>query len=155
MKIWTLVVIPALCSIAATASDKPNFSGTWLLKGPDQGRALKIEQNGDQLRIWNAADGQKSSTEISCNTMGKQCEATVDGEKVKVSFWYNGDTLIELIFRGKDGGEVTKNKRTLSEDKNTMLVEVMPMTPPGKSAEHLTFVRDSLISEAAPQTPHQ
>lgn len=32
-----------------------------------------------------------------CNTMGKECEATLDGERVKVSYYYNGPMLVEMV----------------------------------------------------------
>lgn len=146
------LILSVISSVAVAGSDKPNFSGKWRMETPNRESAaiLTIAQNEGELRM-SSAPQQKETTEVACNTMGRECEATVGGERVKVSYYYNGPMLVEMVFEGRNNERVTKTRRTLSEDGNTMTVEVIPMVPSGKDPYKLVFVRDQQVA-AAPAT---
>ena len=151
------LILSLISSAAVAGSDKPNFSGKWRMEAPNTEVApiLTIDQNESELRMSSAQE-QKENTDLACNTMGRECEATVHGERVKVSYYYNGPMLVEMVFEGKNNERVTKTRRTLSEDGNKMTVEVIPMVPSGKDLYKLVFVRDQQVA-AAPATsddPH-
>jgi len=143
MCIRNAVLFAVSSSVMLFASEKPDFSGKWRIETPGSGSAvvLSIDQNDRELRISSAPD-QKDVTEIVCNTMGKECESLVNGERVRVSYWYNGPMLVEMVFEGKGNDPVTETRRTLSEDGQKMLVEIIPIVPSGRSREKLVFVRE-------------
>jgi CheY-like chemotaxis protein len=60
------------------------------------------------------------------------------GERAKVTMYYNGPRLVQYETRGS---HVTKRRFTITgEDGNTLEVETMPISPPGK-AETIRFKR--------------
>jgi hypothetical protein len=138
-----LSVLLLASAVAAFPSDKPDFSGTWLLSEPalpdDQKIAWSIEQDGDNIRLVQSRPVADGKTEVTCGTRGKDCGATIDGRKAKVAFWYNGPMLVEMRYEG-DGERVTKTKRKLSPDGKTMAVEVIQILPK-RNSQQLVFVR--------------
>jgi hypothetical protein len=146
------LLLSMIPSAVVAGSDKPNFSGTWRLEvpNPDSATVLIINQDENELRI-STGPQQKETTAVECSTTGRECDATVHGERVKVSYYYNGPMLVEMVFEGKNNERVTKTRRTLSEDGRNMKVEVIPMVPSGKEPYKLVFVRDEEVA-AAPAT---
>lgn len=136
--VFAAVVFVSVC----IAADKPDFSGTWRQETPagEPAPVLEIKQSDTEFRVSTAA-GQPNASEVTCNMVGKQCQALIDGEKVAVSYWFNGPTLIEMAIEGKNNDRVTETRRTLSEDGRTMLVEVIPIVPAGDSRK-VVFKRD-------------
>lgn len=137
-KLSVLVLIGCAGLLAYQPSERPDLSGTWRLESSSgQDESWKIEQKADEVRILRLNSAGKATTEITCGTKGVECPAKIDGDKAKVSYYFNGAALVELVWKGKD---VTKTRRSLSPDGSKLMVEVMPMSPPG-SAEKLTFVK--------------
>jgi hypothetical protein len=128
-------------AVAASPSNKPDFSGTWRASQSAGSGAehapLSISQDGDNITVVQPDSDAARKTEISCNTRGKDCEATVDGNKVKITYWYNGPMLVEMRY---EGDHVMKTRRTLSRDGKTMMVEVISIVPL-KDPRKLTFER--------------
>jgi hypothetical protein len=151
MKILTLfAALLAVCQ-STSASDKPNFSGTWRIDGDTQLAegilpAITIVQNESELRISDATVKAAADNVITCNTVGKQCEARLSGQPVKVSYWYNGPTLVEMLYEGKDNDRVVKTRRSLSDDGQKMTVEIIKIVPPGKPSVKMVFVRDQQVA---------
>lgn len=140
----TLLTLFAVCTVAL-AADKPDLSGKWRATGNDDNAGhISIEQNGRDIQIVSAAD----QTEISCNTIGKECEAKLSGEPVKVSYWYNGPTLVQMVFEGKNRDHVTETKRTLAPDGKTMTVEITQLAPSAKSPERVVYIREETVTAA-------
>ena len=90
---------------------------------------MTIEQSGDTLKIRSGAADSEARTEVACNTMGKECNGTVGGDAVTVSYWYNGPALVEMAIEGKNRDRVTETRRRLSDDGQKMIVEIIPMSP--------------------------
>jgi hypothetical protein len=149
MRIVQALITAAISTVVLAAAEKPNFSGTWRMEPGNSESAplLKIEQNDSELKISSAAEKEK--TELTCNTVGKECEGTMHGEHVRVSYWYNGPMLVQMVFEGKDNDRVTETRRRLSEDGQKMTVEVIPIVPAGKSADKLVFVKDQQVMATA------
>jgi hypothetical protein len=123
----------------AVAAEKPDFSGTWRVEGGEgKHSGITIQQSGTDWNMESAGTGD-SKTQVTCTTMGKQCDGKLSGEDVKVSYWFNGATLIEMAVEGKD--RITETRRTLSDDGNKMFVEVISIVPAGRSPEKLVLVR--------------
>ncbi|MCC6537124.1 MAG: hypothetical protein IT162_06210 [Bryobacterales bacterium] len=126
-----LGAMPFLC-----AAERPDFTGNWRQEG-GQGGTITITQSEEELSISSKAG---AGTEVKCALRGQSCKAIVDGERVSVSYWFNGPMLVEMATGGKQKDRAVKTRRKLAEDGQTMEVEVMPIAPPGK-AEKLTFVK--------------
>jgi hypothetical protein len=132
-----------------TASERPDFSGKWRMEAHSESvTVLSIDQKEGELRISSNLE-QKDATDVACNTFGKECEGTLSGQRVRVSYWYNGPTLVEMIFEGKDNDRVTKIRRRLSDDGQKMMVEVIPIVPAGRLRQKLVFVRDQQLRVTA------
>jgi hypothetical protein len=129
-------------------NDKPDLNGSWRLETKTDASAPTsvIQQNADEIRIREpSSSGEKAVTDVKCGVKGKECAARVNGDDAHVTFWYNGQTLVQMTTQGKD---VVKTRRTLSADGRKMTVEIIPIAPSGKT-ETLTFAR----AEVAEQRP--
>jgi hypothetical protein len=129
-------------SASAAIGSKPDLSGDWQLQG-DSNRKIKLviaEDSGqEKVRIVETSADADRKTEFDCSVKGKECQGTVEGEPAKITVYYNGPTLVELATRGR-GDKVTKTRRTLSPDGNSLTVEVVDIVPPGKK-EKVTYSR--------------
>ena len=151
MRIFSVTVICLLSSWSVTAADKPNFSGAWHLDGESQLpdgilTAINIVQNESNLRMSDASAETNNKNVINCTTTGKQCDAMLEGRPVRVSYWYNGPVLVEMLYLGKDNERVVKTRRSLSDDGHRMTVEMIQIVPPGKSPAKAVFVRDQKVA---------
>src|SRR5688572_3906997 len=137
MKIVTVIAL-LLSACSLLAADKPNLSGTWRLEGDSQLvegvlPAITIVHKESELHLSDASTKTNNNSVIDCNTVGKQCEATLDGQPVKASYWFNGPVLVEMLQFGKDNDRVVKTKRSLSDDGQKMTVDLIQVLPAGKS----------------------
>jgi len=153
------VVLVALASCGMLAgAEHPDFSGTWRLSPdaapPDGSVRLTIKQGADELRIRSTEAPADAITEISCNTIGKDCEAKVNGKPAKVSYYFNGSALVEWITEGKKAERVRKVRRTLSPDGAKMTVEIEQISPPDPNRQTVVYVRDQQLAGVA-ATGHQ
>jgi hypothetical protein len=128
---------------------KPDLNGSWRLETKTDASAATsvIQQDADEIRIREPSSSGQAVTDVKCGVKGKECAARVNGDDAHVTFWYNGQTLVQMTTQGKD---VVKTRRTLSPDGRKMTVEIIPIAPSGKT-ETLTFVR----AEVAEQRPAQ
>jgi hypothetical protein len=144
MRIFIAGVILLALALPAVASEKPDFSGTWIISQPAMPEGEKIvwsiQQNGEEIQLTQSKPVSAGKTEVACSTRGKECSATIDGEASKVTFWYNGAMLVEMRVTGDNGERVIKTRRKLSADGKTMNVEVIQISPP-KDPQQLVFVR--------------
>lgn len=138
--IAALTCVPSLSQ--QLPNGKPDFTGNWQLETrneqPASGSILIIDQNPTEVRIRDARTAEEAKTAIQCGVGGKECKATIDGNKGAVTFWYDGQALVEME---TSGDNVTKIRRTLSPDGKKLIVEVSPIVPSGKATEKLAFVR--------------
>ena len=119
------------------AAERPDLSGKW--QGERSSEIVwSIEQDGDKIHIAQVEPAGASKTEITCNTLGKECQGTADGKRVNVTYYYNGPALVEMRIEGQD--RVTKTRRTISEDGNKMTVEIQHITPLSDT-EKIVYVR--------------
>lgn len=149
-----LLLLSVLCfpspSQQTLPNGKPDFSGKWQLETKGEQRpstsTLIIEQDASEIRIRNTQAAAEAATNVKCGTTGKECAAKVDGHDARVTFWYNGPTLEEMITSGEN---VTKTRRTISADGKKLVVEVLSIVPSGKDPEKLTFVRSDAAEQRA------
>jgi hypothetical protein len=146
MKFLALLAFLVLACTTLGAADRPDFSGTWHVDaGSEQNEDLlpviRIEQKDGELRISDASDKSSDQSVITCNVVGKECEGKLAGEPVKVSYWYNGTALVEMLHHGKNSDRIVKTRRSLSDDGQKMTVEVTRIVPSGKSPVKVVFVR--------------
>jgi hypothetical protein len=112
-------------ALAEDSAERAKLAGTW------QGEANAVwilESQGDAFHITNS-QGDKKIVEFAC-TLGKECEAKDAGRKVKVTLFYNGPKLVVLKTRGE---EVVKLRFGAAEAGDTLELEVIPVSPNGKT----------------------
>jgi hypothetical protein len=134
-----ILVLPFLftCRLVAStdAVGKSGFSGRWALQ-QDDSVELILEQTSDSIQLREAKSGA-TRTEYTCNTHGKECPAKDAGHSAKVSLWFNGPKLVEIMAKGR---EVTRRRYSITNDGSTLRVEVSPMSGVGKN-ETLVYTR--------------
>jgi hypothetical protein len=135
-----MALIGAFLSSIALADDsteRAKLTGTWQSQeGSGAANAVWIlDSQGEVFRITNS-QGDKKIAEFACN-LGKECEGKDGGRKVKVTLYFNGPKLVVLKTRGE---EVVKLRFGAVEQGDTLELEVVPVSPDGKT-ETLHFKR--------------
>jgi hypothetical protein len=153
MRFW-FVLLAALASCGTLASaERPDFSGKWNLSpehtSKDVSPHLTIEQSADELRIRSSEGSGDQVTDISCNTVGKDCEAKVNGSPATVSYYFNGQALVSWVKEGRNADRVRKVRRTLSPDGARMTVEIEQVSPPDSGRHTIVYVRDRQVAGVA------
>lgn len=98
----------------------------------------KLGFDGDVVRIQWSLPGGKSS-EIRCNTVGRECESRNGNKPMKVSIWFNGPKLVVMETSGSD---VVKRRFHATGD--ALEMEVIPIVPKGDArVVRLTRVAES------------
>lgn len=101
------------------SQESGDSAGVWTIEAKDGDVFKLIESHGDQKLL-----------EIECTTSGKDCKVKDSGKNAKVSLWFNGDKLVGLETKGD---EVVKRRFTVTETGDTLDIEVMPISPSGKT----------------------
>ncbi len=135
MRAWPWLTL--LSSACLLAVERPDFTGKWQLES-NKSVVMEIDQSDGKFHVKTHGGPE---TKVDCDVGGQQCTGTVDGEPAKVSYWYNSSMLVEMSYRGKKNDRVVKVRRKISDDGKKMTVEVMPMSPVGKT-EEMVFVKE-------------
>jgi hypothetical protein len=135
MKTILLCALTCGCaSLLADDSARPNFTGSWQfdttkseVHSKTPANAWDIRQTDDSISIDEQVQGKTES--MTCEISTKACKTRVEGQSAEVTFYFNGNMLVEtdLLGRGKD--RVVKKRLKLTPDGKTMEVEVMYITP--------------------------
>jgi hypothetical protein len=125
-------------ALADEGSDRSKISGAWQLENASSGGAETwvIEEKPDAIHITESRGDQKLA-DFDCNTVGRECDVKESGKAARVSLWFSGPKLIQLMTRGSD---VVKRRYAIGDNGDTMEVEIIPIVPPGKT-EAVRFKR--------------
>ena len=98
MKFVTLclaLVVAALGAVGWAAQDRPNFSGTWISVGPEQGiRELTLKQDDVTLTL----EGQPDVTKRTFKLDGSETEMSApDGKPLRAKAAWVGKSLVITI----------------------------------------------------------
>ena len=117
--------------LADEAADRDKIAGKWQPAAGEQDKygIWTLEESDGTMRVTQVSDG-KNVAEYECNTMGRECEVKEAGHPAKVSMWFNGPKLVEMRIRGS---QVVKRRFHATGNGDTLELEVIPITPPGKS----------------------
>jgi hypothetical protein len=133
MSVRSLIAFGALLGSSALADDsteRAKLNGSWQAEG--EGGAPKtvwiLESRGDTFHIANS-QGAKTIADFAC-VLGQECEVKVGGRKVKVTMYFNGTKLVEMEVKGE---EVVKHRFGAGETRDALDLEVIPVTPSGKT----------------------
>ena len=116
------------CALSQT-SRPPDLSGKWQSKS-DANTHWILEQKQDQIHVQEFT-GSSLKADYTCNEAGQECPIKDSGHAEKTSFWFNGPKLVELRVRGDN---VVKRRFDLTDDGNTLQVELLQISPPGETA---------------------
>jgi len=132
---YILIALAFASGVFAQDSAKPQLSGTWALPN-DATEKLIVEQTDSGIHMQELK-GSETKAEYKCNVDGKDCEFKEDGHPAKVSLWFNGPKLVELVTRGKN---VVRRRFTLADGGKKLVVETSAFSNPDKS-ETLEYTR--------------
>jgi hypothetical protein len=134
----------AVVAVMVKGQDRPDFSGTWQLDPAKcelhnmkvSDASWSIQESADTIDLTEKEGGK--AIEVKCSTEGKEC--SVNGEKAKASFWYNGTMLVEMETKGD---HVTRYRLKLSPDGKTLRVETNFLVPQTDGTDVLVFNKKS------------
>jgi hypothetical protein len=107
--------------------DREKLNGRWQQEGSNT--VWTVEGSGGTMRTsFQAGDGRVR--EVACNTVGRECKLTNDGDDIAASMWFNGPKLVQLEIRGSD---VIKRRFAVAPDGEGLEIEIIPIVPPGKT----------------------
>jgi hypothetical protein len=134
-----LLSVPVL---ADDVSDRAKLLGSWQ-RQDDSGKETTVwvlEMKGMALHVSESLGDQKIS-EFECVPKGAECEGTDEGKKAKVTMYYDGPGLVQLVTKGSD---VTRRRFTATGQPDMMEIEVMPFVGAGKAESmHLKRIKIS------------
>ena len=133
-----LFVAIALGTVAQAddAITRAKLSGAWQLGSDKGGSTWILDEKGDAIHI-TYLEGDQKLAEFECNTMGRDCDVKESGKSAKVSMWFSGSKLVELVTKGR---QVVKRQFAVAEPGDTLELEVIPIQPDGKT-ETIRFRR--------------
>jgi hypothetical protein len=127
----TAALLLAGAVFADEVAERDKLIGKW----QQEDESWALETHGDALHVTHSV--KQKTDEYECTIMGRDCEVKVAGRPAKVSLWFNGGSLVEMETRGKD---VVKRRFHAGGDGDTLLLDVIPINPEGKT-ETVTFKR--------------
>lgn len=99
MKIGTLClgfVVAAFAAVGVAAQGRPNFSGTWVVVGPEQGiQELSIKHDASTFSLEGKPDVAKRTFKLD----GSETEMSApDGKPLLAKAAWEGNTLVMTIY---------------------------------------------------------
>lgn len=133
-----MVLLFGVAAYADDTTDRGKLMGSWQMDAQSaaSGSQWSFSSQGDSVKVTEVESGSKVA-DFVCGTNGTPCQVKISGKKASVSMWYNGRKLVELEQRGSD---TIERKFAIAPAADQMEVEVLEMTPGGKS-EMLKFKR--------------
>ena len=133
---YVVAVLAALSSsVFAAQTQKPNFTGTWLLVAPAEaaakppGQEETITQTDTTITFGHPAEGGHSH-QLTCGLDGQPRESTIAGTRISCKgSWDAGRlVLVERTMTGSAPDNKADQTKTLHIDGNGSLI--MEITPP-------------------------
>jgi hypothetical protein len=152
-----LLLISLLAAGSALAQDRPDLNGVWRLDASHsavsdiklKSETLSIRQDDDSIKIEDESaedSGKERKSGYECNTNGKECEVKVNGEKLTISAYYNGDVLV-MFEQRKGTDSATKERWKTSKDGNTLTIELLNLAKPGQKPDTLVYAKQVSVAK--------
>ena len=133
------LVVAITCVWQAQAQSKPNVTGTWNMnlakskfaEGGPQKISIKFEQKDASLQEWlTIGGGQGERTlELTYKLDGSQNAAQIEGQDIKTTAKWEGDSLV-IVITDPNGGTFSR-KFTMAEGGKAMTIAVRQTGPNG------------------------
>ena len=127
-----LVLLGSAGALGGDQGDRERLVGSWELQGtPADGTPSGwiFSEQSNSLGVTQL-EGTSKIANFKCGVDGVFCEIKESGNKVTVSFWFNGPKLVQLETKGS---EVVKRRFALVSQGDVMEMEVIPVVPTGKT----------------------
>ena len=131
----------------ADSQERPNLTGVWRLDpskceihshvAPEL--TWQIEQSDNEIHLIRRLGDNKNAGEWRCGTDGKDCKVKDEGHSAVVSYYYNGQVLVELESEGSNRDTITKKRISVSKDGSLITVDVIHVLPQGMPPEKLVL----------------
>jgi hypothetical protein len=138
------LALALLWAVAAAAGDDSakKLAGNWEAKD-NPAHTWTFEQTDKGMHVIETGNG-KTVADYVCNTSGRDCDIKREGRDAKVSLWYNGPTLVEMM---TEGSHVVKRRYAPASEGTALEVEVIPIVPEGRT-EKLALLRHGDVQTA-------
>lgn len=143
------------CSLELfAAAGTPDFTGTWHLDAARSQETngtvvqLSIQNEGGKMkyeRVVREPNGRQLVARFACPVDGTQCDFDENGEKAKVSVWYDGPALVILKTNGPKQDATTERRLDLSPDGQTLTVDFTNLAGNDKPIK-LVFTKEAASS---------
>jgi len=140
-----VLTLPLVWALMATAGDDSakKLAGTWEAKdNPAHTWTFDLTDKG--MHVLETDNG-RTVADYVCNTSGRDCDIKREGHDAKVSLWYNGSKLVEMI---TEGSHVVKRRYAPASEGTTLEVEVISVVPEGRT-EKLALLRHGDVQTAS------
>ena len=127
-----LVVLFGVFSYAKAETARDKLNGSWAQEGEtlnSPASAWSFGAYGDNMRVTQTEGGKKIA-EFKCDTKGAGCEVKIDGKKVILAMWFNGEKLVQMETKGSD---VVERTFAILPEGDVMEVTINPIVPIGKT----------------------
>lgn len=155
LRVSVALMIP-FAAFAQLPNGKPDLTGVWQLDstaskmnaGTPDHKTWNIHQTDDKIQLSRTVGDASKELDVECNTMGRECATKVNGETGKVTFYYNGNTLVEFEVVGKNGEKTIKRRMTMAPDGHSLEVEVLHFAPK-QNTETLVYRKNPTDQQAS------
>jgi hypothetical protein len=136
-----IIVIGALavaaCALASDMDQRAKLAGSWRIQtaGSKEASAYTLQALEDGMRISGTDEG-KVIVDVNCK-MAQECKIKDEGHSATATMYFNGAKLVENVTLGS---RVVRKRYSVTDDGNTMQLEVIPIEPDGKT-EVIVFKR--------------
>jgi hypothetical protein len=134
-------ILAATCALASDEDQRAKLTGSWEIQtsgataGVKDASAYTLQPSQDGMRISGTDEG-KVIVEVNCK-MAQECKIKDEGHSATVMMYFNGPKLVE---NETIGSRVIRKRYSVTDDGNTMQIEVIPIQPEGKT-EVILFKR--------------
>jgi len=139
-----ILVLSSVCVASADEGERDKLIGSWVSAGGDAASGWTFEKNGDTFQIKSSV-GSGAEAVYTCKADGQQCTIKIGGRKATVSMWFNGPKLVQMETQGST---IVKRRFAVQASGDTMELEIMPMSPSGKT-ETIQYKRAPVSSAHA------
>ena len=139
-----ILVLLSAGVVAADDGDRDKLIGSWVSTAGEVASGWTFERTGDTFQIKSSV-GSSAEATYACKADGQQCAIKTAGKKSSISMWFNGPKLVQMETQGST---IVKRRFAVQATGDTMELEIMPMSPSGKT-ETIQYKRAPLSSAQA------
>jgi hypothetical protein len=132
-------ILATTCALASDEDQRAKLTGSWQIQTAGatvkEASAYTLQPSQGGMRISGTDEG-KVIVDVNCK-MAQDCKIKDEGHSATVMMYFNGPKLVE---NETIGSRIIRKRYSVTDDGNTMQIEVIPIEPEGKT-EVVVFKR--------------